>query len=273
MSQTLQSWTHEDLCFVVETLIPERGDPEHVVSLLQEDGPLLAAMLQDDRLFQQLMTEQEIFLSVSPEFFFQVLLLRTRRDLEQEIYTVEHRDRQKVILFDASRVVDLLARPEVCDYLATMLASFTRINSVTIPIRVRPGIWRRFRVNDLDVDSLLRYAQLLAEEHRFGIYKRIADVCLFLIGVFPEFIETRQHYPHSGQPRPRLKSSLVHSPEDYETYGHNFYRLAAQHRQAQAQALDRVLMTLSDQFTLATKPLAFLSTRYLAMRKRSLFDL
>ncbi len=273
MSEILERWSDRDLRFVVETLIPERSDPEHVVALLQDDESLLEAMLEDERLFQQLMADEEVLPSVSPPFFFKVLLLRARRDLEQELYTIEQRHLQKVVLFDASRVVDLLARPAVCDYLATMLASFMRINSVTIPIRVQKGVWHRIRVNDLDVDSLVRYAQILEEEHRFGIYQRIADACLFLIGIFPEYIEASQRYPQSSRPRLRLRSSLLHSMEDYEAYGRSFYRLAARHKVARLRALDEVLATLSEQFILAEKPLVFLSKRYLSMRKHHLFEL
>jgi hypothetical protein len=228
-------------------------------------------MLQDDRLFQELMDDEEIFLSVSPQFFFRVLLARARRDLERELYTVERRQQQKVVLFDANQVVDLLAQQEVCDYLAAMLASFTRINSLTIPIRVRPGIWRRLRVNDLNVDSLVAYAQNIDEEYRFPAYQRIADACLFLTGLFPEHIEASQRYPLSGQPRLRLRSSLLGSLEDYESYGRTFYRLAAEHRGAKLQGLVRVLTTLSQQFILAEKPLAFLAERYLALHKHRLF--
>ena len=272
MSAILEQWAHRDLQFVAKILVPERNDPEHLVDLIQDDKQLLEAMLRDERLFQSLMEDDEVFVSVSPRFFFQVLLLRARRDLERELYTIEHRHMQKVVLFDASQVVDLLADPVVCDYLAAMLASYTRINSVTIPIRVRAGIWRRIRVNDLDVDSLVRYAQILDEEVRFATYQRIGDACLFLTSIFPEYIEARQTYPHSKQPRPRLKGSLLHSLEDYEAYGRTFYHLAAKHRQARPNSLDRVLATLSEQFILAEKPLSFLAGRYLSLRKHRLFE-
>ncbi len=273
MSELVREWSHRDLRFIVETLVPERRDPERVIALLEDDRALLEAMLQDDRLFQQLMADDEVLLSVSPQFFFQVLLSRARRDLEQEIYTFERRHLQKVVLFDANQVVDLLADPALRDYLAAMLASYTRIQSVTIPIRVRPGIWRRLRVNDLDVDSLIGYAQILDEEYRFATYQRIGDTCLFLTGLFPEHIGAQQRYPFSQQPRPRYSSSLLHGLEDYEAYGRTFYRLAARHQQARVQELDRILETLSEQFILAEKPLGFLAERYLALRKHSLFDL
>lgn len=271
MDDVLQKWTYRDLRFVVHTLVPERSDIEHLAELLQDDEPLLEAMLQDERLFKQLMADDEILLAVTPQFFFNVLLRRARRDLEQEIYTVERRHQQRVVLFDANQVVDLLAQPEVCEYLAGMLASFTRINSVTIPVRVRPGIWRRLRINDLDVDSLVAYAEGLEEQHRFWVYQRIGDACLFLTGLFPEHIDARQRYPLSGEPRFRVRGSLLHSLEDFESYGQTFYRLAAGHQTAQAQGLEAVLATLSKHFLLAEKPLTFLAERYLSMRKHRLF--
>jgi hypothetical protein len=273
MHKAHRGWTSRDLQFLVDTLVPERSDPQHVVELLQDDAELLDAMLQDNRLFQELMHNDDILLSVSPQFFFKVLVLRARRDLQKEIYTIERRNLQKVVLFDAQRVVDLLEHMEVCDYLATMLASFTRIQSTTIPIRVRRGIWYRLRVNDLDVDSLVRYAQMLEEQHRFQAYQRIGDACLFLSGIFPEHIGARQLYTRRSGPQLRVRSSLLHGLEDYETYGRTFYRLAGQQPQAKVDSLDQVLPLLSEKFILAEKPLTFISERYLSLRKHHIFPL
>ncbi len=267
-----QQWSERDLRFVVETLIPERRDVEQTVDLIREDKELLGAMLQDDRLFQRLISDDEILLYVSPRFFFRVLLLRAQRDLQTELYTVERRHLQKIVLFDAEHVADLLSDAAMCDYLAALLASYTRVRSATIPVRIRPGMWRRLRVNDLDVDSLIRYAHTLGPDQTFAAYQRIGDACLFLAGLFPEHIEARQRYPQSGQPRPRLRGSLLSSLEDYERYGRSFYHLAAGHDQIPSQQLQRVLTTLAERFILAEKPLAFLAERYLSMRKHHLFD-
>ena len=242
MAKVLEKWTHRDLRFVVQTLIPERRDPERVVDLIHDDEPLLEAMLLDERLFRQLMADEAAFVSVSPRFFFKVLLLRARRDLEQEFHTVERRQQQRVVLFDASRVVDLLERPAVLDYLADLLASFTRVETATVPVRVRPGLWQRLRINDLDVDSLLHYAQILDKDHRFGVHRRIGDACLFLTGLFPEYIASQQRYPHGGQPQLRLRSSVLQGLEDYETYGRAFYHLAAGDKAARALGLDQALV-------------------------------
>jgi len=134
-----------DLQFMIETLMPKTRDVERAIDLVQADEHFIEAMLDDDRLFQHLMAEEEILLQISPWLFFTVLLRRVRRDLEQEAFTVERRHRQKVLLFDIDQVIQLLEQEPLWDYLATMLASFTRVQSVTVPVRVRKGIWRRYR--------------------------------------------------------------------------------------------------------------------------------
>ncbi len=262
-----------DLLFMIETLMPGRQDREHTADLIRGDEELLGAMLDDDRLFQRLMGEDDILLRVSPWLFFTVLLRRTWRDLESETFTVEQRHRQKVLLFDTDRVVELLTQEPLREYLATMLASFTRIESVTVPVRVRKGIWRRYRTSDLDVEGMMRYCQALDEPFRFGPYRRIGDVCLFLTGMFPEYIDAQYRYPLSRQIRPRMKGRLCRSREDYEAHGQAFYRMAAEHETARAEGLDDVLTTLSENFILAEKPLAFLANRTLQFAKRRLFEL
>jgi hypothetical protein len=134
------------------------------------------------------------------------------------------------------------------------------------------GIWRRYRTSDLDVESLMRYCQAVDEEFRFEPYKRIADVCLFLAGMFPDYIESRHRYPLSRQLRPRTKGQICRSLEDYEAYGRAFYGLAAEHHRARVEGLDDILATLSDNFVLAEKPLIFLANRYLRFTRHRLFE-
>jgi len=154
-----------------------------------------------------------------------------------------------------------------------MLASFARVESVTVPIQVREGIWRTYRTSDLDAEGLMRCCQALDEEFRFETYKRIADVCLFLVGVFPEYIDAQYRYPLSRQVRPRTRGQVLRRLEDYEAHGRAFYRLAAEHERAEREGLDGVLTTLSENFILAEKPLSFLANRYLGFARRRLFDL
>lgn len=262
-----------DALFVVDTLMPGRVDREHVAERLMRDETQLEAMLDEEEIFQRLMREENALIHISPWLFFSVLLRRAWRDLEREAFTIEQRGRQKVVLFDADRVVELLAQEPVRDYLATMLASFTRIESVTVLTELRPGTWRAYRTNELDIEGMMRYSQTLDEAFRFAPYKRIGDVCLFLTGMFPEYINGRHRYPLSGQFRPRTRGRLIQKIEDYEAYGQAFYRTAAEHEGARREGLDDVLITLSEHFILAEKPLAFVAKRYLQFARHTLFGM
>ena len=261
-----------DLLFLIETLMPGRGDRERVADRIQDDARFIEAMLDDDRLFQRLMGDEEVVLQVSPWLLFTVLLRRARRDIEKETFTVERRQQQKVLLFDTDQVIQLLEQGSVRDYLATMLASFTRVESVTVGVRVREGLWRRYRASDLDVESLIRYCQALDEDFRFEPYRRIADVCLFITGMFPDYVEARYRYPRSRQVRPRMKGQVLQRLEDYERYGRTFYRLAAAHERARVEGLDGVLGRLAEDFILAEKPLVFVGERYLRFTRQRLFE-
>lgn len=262
-----------DLLFVVDTLMPGAVDREHMAERLMRDETQLETMLDEDRLFRRLMGEENALIHISPWLFFTVLLRRAWRDLEQEAFTIEQRGRQKVVLFDADRVVQLLSQEPVRHYLATMLASFTRIESVTVLTELRPGTWRAYRTNELDIEGMVRYSQTLDKAFRFVPYKRIGDVCLFLTGMFPEYINDRYRYPVSGQLRPRMRGRLVRKVEDYEAYGQAFYQTAAEHEVARREGLDDVLITLSEHFILAEKPLAFVAKRYLQFARHTLFGM
>lgn len=260
--------TDSDIRFLVQTVLPGRADSEQVVALVRDDPEFVEALLGHERVFERLAGDEEMVLKVSPYLYFSVLLRRVRQDLRVESYTYERRQHQRVAIFDAGQAAELLAGRPVRDYLAGMLASFTRMHGFTRRVRVRKGIWRRQRVNDLDIDSLVRYAGGLDEEQRFEVYKRIADVCLFMTGMFPEHIESRSRYL-LGVLRPQGRRSI----EDYEREGRAFYGLAAGHRGARAGHLSAALSTLAENFTLAEKPLFLLSDHYLRLRKHTLFEL
>jgi hypothetical protein len=265
--------TPGDARFIVETLLPGRADQELVAERLQADESRLETMLDDEQLFRRIMGEKNILLKISPWLFFTLLLRRTWRDLEREAFTVEQRSRQKVVLFDADRVVQLLGQAPVRDYLATMLASFTRVESVTMLVEVKKGSWRGYQMHEFDIAGMIRYSQTLDEPFRFAPYKRIGEVCLFLSGMFPEAINGQTRSPQNGRPRSRMQGSVFQKLEDYEAYGRAFYRLAAEHEQARREGVAEVLAILSENFILAEKSLSFLTIRYLQFIRHNLFEM
>jgi len=262
-----------DLLFLVRVLMPGYEQRQRMVRILREDEDILEGMLADEKLFRILTEDPESLLRVSPQLFFTVLLNRVKIELKDRSYTVENDFGSHALVFDSATVVEFLEDRRIRNYLADMLVSFVRINSFTIPIRVRKGIWRKYRFSDFDIDTLIRYSEVLSEEQRFPSYKRIADICLFTRGIFPDQLQVK-----------RIPASISgKGKHELENYGRYFYKAAAEYagltgyesltqmEQQRLQDIIQVLLSLSEHFAVAVKPLSFLANHYLEPFKEELF--
>ena len=259
----LNRLSDRDLDFLAETASPEIKDKSRLKEIIQEDEDFRNSYVGDEKVFRKLMDDQEIFLKISPALFFEVLLRKAANDLEESGYTLEKTSRMKIPVFDTKEVSELLTREPLLLYLADMLASFTKIQSYTLSFRVRKGVWEKIRFNDLDILSLMNFCRAAGDEYRIGFYKRIADICLFILGIFPDYAERDYRYPFSGQVRPHILGKLRISQEDYEKEGRKFYKLAAEHPSAKELDLAETFLALYENFQKAKKPLNFISDHYL----------
>jgi hypothetical protein len=251
-----------DLRFLVETVATDRRDYDHIVSLVRDKDDLLEPMLQDPELIRRLFEEEQNLVRVSPYFLFSVLLLQVRRDLEETAYVQEVDFKGKRIpVFEAAAVTDLLGRAVVRDYLADMLASFTRTNSGVIYWRERGTLHKR-RFSDLDIDDMVDLARIIDPEMRPALHKRMADVALFLSGIFPDHLTL-------FAARHRSRFTAKRTLKDYEQQGSRFFRMAAQETD-QSQWRPAMGM-LAEKFTLGRWALNTLSDRYLKTQREHYF--
>ncbi len=274
MSQiNLSNWrlSGRDLDFVIETVSPEVRDKTGLKRIIQEDEDFRKSYIGDEKVFRRLMDDEEILLKISPALFFEILLRRTASDLQVVGYTIEKNRTMKIPVFDTREVIDLLAQEAILLYLADMLSSFTRVESYTISILVGKGAWEKIRFNDLDIRSLMSVSNVVDEEYRLALYKRIADICLFILGIFPDYADRDYRYPFSGHLRPHLRGKFRISPEDYEKEGRKFYGLAAELPSAKGLELSEVFEVLHDKFQKAEKPLNYLTEHYLQYTRQRLF--
>ena len=259
-----------DLRFVVRTVATQRQDHERVAEIVRDKPDLLDVMLEDELLFRRVTEDEEVLLAISPWLLFSVLLRRAGKELAQARFTIERTGTtERIPVFDADQVTVLMRDPAVRDYLADLLASFVRTESTTV--WYRSG--RRFRrrtYSDLDVDDMIGLAGRVPPELRFPYYKRIGDVCLFITGVFPEYVLPGLD-PTASVRAPMRWSRTRRSLPDYAVEARRFYGLAASHTQAQTSGLAEVLGTLSQHFELARKPLNLISDRYIRMQRARWF--
>ena len=258
--------TEADLSFVVDEVEAGGLDPERLKQLVRSDPSFRDAVLSDGRVFAKTAAADEELLRVSPALYFQVLLRRAQKDLGQASHTLERSGGETVVVFDTDNVSEFLAKPTVTDYMAAMLASFTRVESYVMPVRVRRGTWRRVRFNDMDVDSLARLAASVDEPQRFRYFKRIADVCLLILGIFPSSAASAgQHGLRTGRRGRR-------TAEEYADIGRRHYGTAMEHPAAQAAGLAEPMELLRDNFAVARKSLNFVTEQYLRYSRTQVFD-
>ncbi len=261
-----------DIRFLVETVAPQLLSR---LDVIKGDVRLIAGMLNQEaeKIFERIVLtdEERVITSISPAFLFEVLLRKAAKDLRTQGYTIEKAGFQKVPVFDAREVVDFLSEEGTVEYLVDMLTSFTKIRSFAIAVRVRKGIWRRFRFSDMDVDSLIKFCESVDDEHRFAFYKRIADLCLFILGMFPEHVMPSYQAASKADIACASLRRVRWSAEDYEEMGRRFYKLASLHKDADILGLAGVLHRFHRKFSLARKPLTYISENLLKSKKRKLF--
>jgi hypothetical protein len=260
-----------DLDFLIDSASPHVTDKPRLKKVLREDEDFRNSFVSDERVFLRVMDEEEILLKISSPLFFEILLTRAVMELARVSFTLEKTSTMRIPVFDAKAVVDLLTDRRLIRYLAHMLSSFTKSESYTLSFRVKKGTWRKVHFSDMDIQSLLNFSKAVDEEHRLGLYKRIADVCLFILGIFPNYAERQYRYPHSGDLRPAVSGQSRISPEEYEKEGQKFYRLAAEHPSADQLNLSEVFWALHEHFLEAKKPLNFISEHYLPFKRQKLF--
>lgn len=261
----------KDLDFLVETVSPGVIDKPKLKQIVKGDEGFRNTFIDDEKVFRRLIDEEEAFLKISPALFFEVLLRKVARDLKGVSYTIEKTGTTKIPVFDTKDVVEFLAKESLLDYLADMLSSFTRIETYAFSIQVGEHIYERVRINDLDMVSLIDLCEGVEDTYRLGFYKRIADICLFIIGIFPDYAEYDYRYPFSGQLRPQIRGKARMSLEDYEKEGRKFYKLAAKHPSARELDLSQVFWVLHQDFQKAKKPLNFIAEHYLRYKRYRFF--
>jgi hypothetical protein len=261
-SKTMLHLSESDLRFLVETVATNRRDYDHIVNLIRDKEDLLEPMLDDPKLTERLFRDEEALVRVTPHMLFSVLLRRLRRELEKEAYVLDVDTKGKRIpVFEGPAVAEMLSDKQTRDYLAEMLSSFARTNSGVIYWKER-GTWHKRRFSDIDLDDMVELARIIDPEMRPALYKRIADIALFLSGIFPE------HAAHSSGSRKNMFSAK-HTLKDYEQAGKRFYHVAA--RETDQTQWKPVLGTLAEKFSLARLALNSLSDRYVKTLRTQYF--
>jgi len=266
MMQISDYLTDNDLKLMGKILMPDYRDKNKLVKILREDKEIFKKMLSDNRLFIYIMNTTNTYMEISPAFLFSVLLRHMKNELITHPYTLENKNGESIAVFDSKSLLNLLEKEKNLDYLTGMLVSFARIHNYSTMHRVKKGIWRRLNFSDFDIDSLIRYSRSLEKKLRFRPFKKVGDICLFILGVFPEYVETHD-WPLSFGDR-RIASHPKIRKIGFENYGKYYYRTASYMETSYKLGLHDILIYLSENFETAEKTLIYLTNRYFAFHDK-----
>lgn len=122
----------------------------------------------------------------SPFLAFATAVHRTAAALQTATFVEERwTPRVRIPVFDTADLRRLLADPARSYFLVELLASYTRVSSGATWTRTARG-WRRRRFSELDPARLAEQLELVSPGERAGVYRRLGDLSLFLLGVFPD---------------------------------------------------------------------------------------
>jgi len=194
--------SYTDLAFISKILGPGRSKNDHVLSLLT-DPDSRDIMLDDPRLYSALI-EWPGYLNVSLFLFFYATV---RHDMVRA--GIDNRD--------------------LSDYIGAMLTAFCRSERLRSPA---PG---QLPQMDAMIDSMLALENA-DERTRFQIHVHVANVSLFMTGVFPEHLRSRAQ--RRGSPK----------VEFCEQIGSRNFRMAGEHPQAERLGMVDIFQILSESF-------------------------
>ena len=122
----------------------------------------------------------------SPFLMFATAVHRTAAALETATFVEERwTSRVRIPVFDVEALRTLLSEPARRYFLVELLASYTRVASGVTWTHTSRG-WRRRRFSELEPARLAELLEVVPVEERAGVYRRLGDLALFLLGVFPD---------------------------------------------------------------------------------------
>jgi hypothetical protein len=209
--------------------------------------------------------------AASPFLTFAVAVHRTAERLAGANYVEEWiGPRRRVPVFAVEPLRQLLGDPLRRFFLVELLSSYTHVVSGTTWTPTRRG-WRRRRFSELDVVQLAELVEAVAPAELAGVLRRLGDLALFLIGVFPD------HTARTALGRPSAEARLLRSagvdptrvaPGSVEPFpllerlGARWYSLAVQ-RSVAPSASVQVLEHIAEHFTDARRILNVVTDLYL----------
>jgi len=209
-------------------------------------------------------------MGVTPFLVFAVAVHRTAARLDTATFVDERwTGRTRIPVFDVGTLRTLVADPGRRYFLVELLASYTKVASGVTWTRTSRG-WRRRRFSELDPGRMAELLDVVGPAERPGVLRRLGDLALFQLGVFPD------HPPELTGPATdrllrvsgldRRQSGAVDGRQLLEALGARWYAAAVASARAAGTPVTGTLAVagyMADHFDDARRVLNVVTDRYL----------
>ena len=271
-----------DLAFLADAARVVTDTPAEAASYVRARPELVERLLGHPaaygRLFEATRGEGA-FLRTSPFLVFAVLVQHCAKELDRAAYIEEWvGPRKRLPVFDVDNLRHFLRDPVHRLFLAELLGSYTHVASGAVWVQGRKGL-RRQRFSELDPVRLASLLDVVPENERPGIYRRLGDLTLFLTGVFPDRSATWSLSPidaarlkRAGEGERRARNADASRSigiEDegslslLEQLGERWYRLACSTAASPNTSAMQVVASVAERFGQARRILNFMADRHL----------
>lgn len=183
MSSYLDRLTDRDLATLAAAT---GGSADQLKTAFRERPWSILETLGSDDVFDSVMDRQEHPGElVSPFLLFSVLVHRAASELRSQAFVNEWAgSRQRLPVFDIDSVHEYLADPGRVWFLTQLLDAFVHPAPLPVPVDDR-----------FDLVSIAAWLDVVEDAHRPVLFRRLADLALFLSGVYPDHTGGRQIEP------------------------------------------------------------------------------
>lgn len=250
------------------------SDEHYEVDRLRRDADAVLNLLGHPEAFEAIFgpaaLRTERLTMVSPFLVFAVAIHRVAREIASLNYVAEPSgSRQRVPVFDGPQLREFLDSPQRRIFLAELLASFTRVASGRYRTRTARG-WRTRRWSELDPVRLAELLDVVPDDAKPGVYRRLGDVTLFLAGIFPDYVQRHALGPLDAARLLRAarlveeEASVGSAPavQLFERLGARWYRQAYDLVPLRTSRV-MVVAEVAERFTQARRVLNHLTDQYL----------
>jgi hypothetical protein len=158
--------------------------------------PALASPAVFERLFPRSDPAAALSIGVSPFLLFAVVVQRGVADLATSPFVSEpFAGWRRIPVFDSASLRAHFDDPTRRLFSVEHLASYTKVASGPVFVRAPHGRLRRMRYSEIDPTRLAALVDLVDEEDKPGLYRRLGDLALFLTGVFPDWASRSAAHP------------------------------------------------------------------------------